>query len=166
MRFQQVISRTRRNHGLEHATLNLLAKKHPTRIFAGHSDAGGFWILGDIPTSELTEVSLEALELLRQGHSHLAIHQNCGTNLLTSGLFAGLAGAAGMIGAGEKVRDKLERFPLVVLLAIIALLIAQPLGPHFQKHLTTKGSPGTLSIKTVLAHSLPNTTAHRIQTQE
>ena len=80
-----LISRTRRNHGLEHATLNLLAKTHPRKPFAGHSDTGGFWILGDIPTDELNQTITDALEKLRSGQSSLAIHQNCGTNLLVSG---------------------------------------------------------------------------------
>ncbi len=108
-----LFSRTRINHGLEHATLNLLAITHPGKPYAGHSDGGGFWILGDIPTEILSSAVSEALIRLKAGHSNLAIHKNCGTNLLASGFAAGLAGAAGMIGVGKRPRDKFERIPLI-----------------------------------------------------
>ena len=139
-----LISRTRRNHGLEHATLNLLAKTHPRKPFAGHSDAGGFWILGEIPTAELSQIISDALEKLKSGQSNLAIHQNCGTNLLVSGFAAGLAGAVGLLGVGERTRDKLERIPVITALSVLALIISKPLGPIMQKKLTTSGEPGSV----------------------
>ena len=48
-----IISRVRRNHGLEHATLHVLAERHPGLSIAGHSNPGGFWILGDVSTEEV-----------------------------------------------------------------------------------------------------------------
>lgn len=158
------LSRTRRNHGLEHATLNLLGKNYPKQSFAGHSDAGGFWILGEIPTSELTNTVLDALERLKSGQGHLAIHKNCGTNLLISGFAAGLAGAAGMIGVGERPRDKIERIPIITALGVVALVLSRPLGPLLQKKLTTNGDPGSLQVISITKHSLHSTTSHRIIT--
>lgn len=134
---KKTLSRTQRNHGLEHATLNVLAEKYPGRSFAGHSDPAGFWIWGEITTEQLVEVVLEALSQLRNGQKSLAIHKNCGTNILVSGALAGLAGAAGMVGAGKRNQDKLERFPLVIILATLALILSQPLGPTLQKKITT-----------------------------
>ena len=164
MMLPTLISRTRRNHGLEHATLNILARKYPGRLFAGHSDMKGFWILGEISTEELTAVTLEAIKLKKKKKKHLAIHRNCGTNLLTSGLLAGLAGAAGMSGAGRSYREKLERIPLITMLGMLALVLARYLGPYLQKHVTTSGSPGTLQVRQVLAQPIQHTTVHRIQT--
>jgi hypothetical protein len=161
-----LISRTRRNHGLEHATLNLLAKIHPRCPFAGHSDTGGFWILGEIPTGELSQIVSDALEKLKSGQSNLAIHQNCGTNLLVSGFAAGLAGAAGLLGVGERTRDKIERIPLIATLSVLALVISKPLGPILQKKLTTSGDPGPLKIVSITKHTLNGLPAHRIKTQD
>ena len=160
-----LVSRTRRNHGLEHATLNLLAKKHPHRMYAGYSDPGGYWILGDISTSDLADVALEALRLLKSGRQELAIHENCGTNLLVSGLLAGLGGTLGLLGVGAKRRDKLERIPLIITLATAALLVARPLGPLVQRKVTTSGEPLNLKITQVNLHDVQGSTVHRIQTE-
>ena len=161
-----LISRTRRNHGLEHATLNLLAKTHPRKPFAGHSDTGGFWILGDIPTNELNQTITDALDKLRSGQSSLAIHQNCGTNLLVSGFASGLAGAAGLIGVGKRPRDKFERIPIITALSVLALIVSRPLGPIIQKNLTTSGTPGPLKVISITKQSLNGVSAHRVKTQD
>ena len=158
------ISRTRRNHGLEHATLNLLAKSHPGQPFAGHSDGTGFWVLGEISSEELTQAIGDALARLKMGQSNLAIHKNCGTNLLVSGFAAGLAGAAGLIGVGNKPRDKFERIPLITLFGVAALLISRPLGPVLQREVTTSADPGDLQIHTISRHTLNGMPAHRIRT--
>lgn len=157
-------SRTRRNHGLEHATLNLLAKTHPGKPFAGHSDGGGFWILGDISTDILGSTVSEALSKLNAGQTDLAIHKNCGTNLLVSGFAAGLAGAAGLIGVGKRPRDKFERIPIITMLSVIALIYSRPLGPLLQKKVTTSGTPGNLKISSISKHTLNGSPAHRIKT--
>ena len=159
------ISRTRRNHGLEHATLNLLARSHPRKPYAGHSDGHGFWIIGDIASEDLKQTVQEALGKLRLGQADLAIHKNCGTNLLVSGFAAGLAGAAGLIGVGEKPRDKIERIPLITLFSVIALLLSRPLGPVLQRKLTVNADPSDLSILSITRHSLNGMPAHRIRTQ-
>ena len=161
-----LISRTRRNHGLEHATLNLLAKTHPRKPFAGHSDTGGFWILGEIPTDELNQTITDALDKLRSGQSSLAIHQNCGTNLLVSGFASGLAGAAGLIGVGKRPRDKFERIPIITALSVLALIVSRPLGPIIQKNLTTSGTPGPLKVISITKQSLNGVSAHRVKTQD
>ncbi|HDD56183.1 MAG TPA: hypothetical protein ENG59_08085 [Chloroflexi bacterium] len=159
------ISRTRRNHGLEHATLNLLALSHPGKSFAGHSDGSGFWILGKISSQELTRTIEDALARLRAGQANLAIHKNCGTNLLVSGFAAGVAGTAGLIGVGHKTRDKIERIPLITLFSVAALLLSRPLGPLLQREVTVNADPGNLQIIGITRHSLNGTPAHRIRTQ-
>jgi hypothetical protein len=161
-----IISRVRRNHGLEHATLNLLSAAHPRQSFAGHSDGGGFWIIGEVDIDELVQMTSLALKKLSSGQTQLAIHQNCGTNLLVSGFAAGLAGAAGMIGAGSRPRDKLERIPLVTTLSVIALILAKPLGPVLQEKITVGGKPGSLHVKSIEKHTLNGIPAHRVNTQD
>ena len=140
------ISRLRRNHGLEHATLHVLAQKHPGMSLAGHSDLSGFWIVGDVPTESMQAAVNEALLRLRSGDRMLAVHPNCGTNLAAAGFLATLAGLLGMAGAGRRFRDKLERLPMAVSLATLAIVFARPLGLLLQAHVTTSGEPLNLNV--------------------
>ena len=158
------ISRTRRNHGLEHATLHVLSKRYPKTSLAGHSDAGGFWILGDVSTEDVESAAREALRRLRGGEQDLAVHPNCGTNFATSGVLAGLAASLVMLGAGQRFRDKLERLPLAVTLATMALVASQPLGMRIQRQVTTSGKPQGLEIREVKPSPRGRIKAYRITT--
>lgn len=160
----EALSRVRRNHGLEHATLHVLGESKPKTPLAGHSDIGGFWILGDITTEQLTEAVNEALERLRGGERQLAVHPNCGTNFVTAGTFAGLAASAAMFGAG-RTRDKVERLPLAATLATVALMASQPLGLLLQKQVTTSGEPAGLEIVEITPTRRGRIRAHRIVTR-
>ena len=159
------IARIRRNHGLEHATLHLLSQHHPKRGLAGHSDAGGFWILGDVSIDELQEAIEAALARLRNGERQLAVHPNCGTNLVTAGILAGVAAGVAMFG-GRSFRDKVERLPLAASLATVALIVAQPLGSLLQEHVTTSGEPGNLRVVEIVASRRGRLRAYRVVTKE
>jgi hypothetical protein len=142
-----ILSRIRRNHGLEHATIHLLSQHFPQRSFIGRSDPGGFYIYGKVETPELMQIADEALARLRRGEHELAIHPNCGTNLVTSGLLAGAASFLTLMGSEEEGwRKRLGRLPNAVLLAMAALLIAQPLGRATQRHVTVQADPEDLEI--------------------
>jgi hypothetical protein len=160
-----MISRIRRNHGLEHATLHILANYLPNTMLAGHSDVGGFWIIGDVPSETLQVAVQEAITRLRAGDNRLAIHPNCGTNYATMGALAGLAGAAAMFGSGKHLRDKLNRLPFAAVLATMALIIAQPFGLLLQERVTTSGNPGSLEVTTISQRKQGRVTVHRIQTR-
>jgi hypothetical protein len=141
-----MISRTRRNHGLEHATLHILAKRYPKTRMGGHSDSNGFWILGDVPVEAVESAANDALARLQRGGHDLAVHPGCGTNYATSGVVAGLAASLVMLGGGQRRRDRLERLPLAITLATVALVAAQPLGLSIQRQVTTSGDPQGLEI--------------------
>ncbi len=160
-----VLSRIRRNHGLEHATIHILAKQAAGTALAGHSDSGGFWLLGEVSTQQVESAVAQGLERLRAGEHHLAIHPNCGTNFVTSGVMAGMAGAFAMLGVGPRSRDKFERLPLAGLLATLALIISRPLGYRIQQRVTTSGIPGSLEIVSVKASRRGRITAHRVTTR-
>ena len=160
------LDQIRRNHGLEHATLHVLARQYPRLPFAGHSDPGGFWIVGNVSTDDVRSAVDEALHLLRSGQRQLAVHPNCGTNLVTSGTLAGLAGALAMFAGGQKRRDQLSRLPLAISLATIALLVAQPLGLFLQARVTTSGDPGPLEIVEIKTTSRGRTLTHRVVTHD
>ncbi len=130
-------SRVRRNHALEHATLQVLAKARPNLRMAGYSDANGFWLIGEAPTEEVFAAVQEAVRRLESGEHALAIHPNCGTNYVAAGFLAGTIAWLGMAGAGRGLRSRLERWPIVVSLVTLAMIFAQPLGPLLQQRVTT-----------------------------
>jgi hypothetical protein len=158
------ISRIRRNHGLEHATLNLLARQFPDRRLSGWSFPGGFFILGEIPTEYLREAVIQALARMNNGESQLAVHEHCGTNYVASGFVAGTLAWLGMAGARGK-RDKLERLPLLISLATIGLILSQPLGPLLQERITTSGDPQGLSVVDVFPIQFGQLSLHRVTTR-
>jgi hypothetical protein len=159
------ISRIRRNHGLEHASLHILSERFPGVSLAGHSDTGGFWLLGNLPTAEIQSAVNEALRRLRAGERQLAIHPNCGTNFVTSGTLAGVAAGLAMFGAGRRLRDKVERLPLAASLATLALIAAQPLGLLLQETVTTSGVPGELEVVEIVTSRSGRLDMHRVVTQ-
>lgn len=160
-----MIAHIRRNHALEHATLHILSDHLPRTMLMGHSDVGGFWIIGDVPPETLHAAVQEAIARLRAGEYHLALHPNCGTNYVTAGTLAGLAGAAAMLGSGKRWQDKLARLPFAAALATIALIVSQPLGMLFQARVTTSGNPGSLEVTAITHKKQGSLTIHRIQTR-
>jgi hypothetical protein len=134
-------SRVRRNHALEHATLQVMAEKNPKLRMAGYSDPGGFWLVGEADINEIEQSAQQALNRLRGGESSLAIHPHCGTNLVTTSLLAGAAAWLGMLGTGRTNRDRIERLPMVISLVALTMMASQPLGPYVQEHVTTSASP-------------------------
>lgn len=159
------ISRIRRNHGLEHATLHVLSKRYPKRSLAGHSDTRGFWILGDVGLEDVYEAVEEAKSRLQNGETNLAVHRNCGTNFVTSGILAGLAAGAAMFGAGRRTRDKLERLPAAMFLATLALIFSQPLGFLIQERITTSPEMDDLQVVEIVATKKGRMKAHRVSTR-
>ncbi|WP_376792920.1 DUF6391 domain-containing protein [Thermoflexus sp.] len=145
------LRRIRRNHALEHGTIHLLSQRFPGRPMAGRSTPFGFYIYGNVPMEAVVAASHEALERLRRGEHHWAIHPGCGTNYVASGTTAGLAAflTLGLV-PHRRRRDVL---PLVILATVLTLIAAQPLGPWLQAHLTTQADPGDLEIVGVRALS-------------
>jgi hypothetical protein len=133
----EFVDSIRSNHALEHATMHVLEAKGNKSVLVGLSDAGGFWVLGNVAPGLLLDSAHEALTRLAGGEVQLALHENCGTNLLASGAIAGGMAWLGMLGSGKGFFRKVERLPLVIFLASIGLLIAQPLGPLLQEKVTT-----------------------------
>ena len=161
----QTVSRIRRNHGLEHATLSILSQRYPNTPMAGRSSTGGFWLLGEVPTEAVQEAVTEALARMKAGEHHLAVHPHCGTNYVISGTIAGLAGASALAGVGPRFRDKLDRIPLIASLATLAMITSQPLALMFQARLTTSGEPGDLEVIQVVPTRRGGIMAHHVVTR-
>ena len=97
-----VLETIRRNHALEHATINLLMEggKGSTPL-AGNASPGGFFVYGNVSTEALSKAVGEAIERLRSGERGLAISPFCGTNLVVAAVLAGIGTA---ISLGDKNR--------------------------------------------------------------
>lgn len=137
------IRKTRRNHALEHATIHLL----PQYRLSGRSDSGGFLVFGDVPTERLETASQTALKRMQNGHAHLAVHPNCGTNLVTTAFLATLVSLLGF--AGSNRQGAWLRFPYVMVGMMGVVIYSLPLGMSLQRHITTEGDPGDMEIVSI-----------------
>jgi hypothetical protein len=160
-----VISRIRRNHGLEHASLTILSSMNPTLALAGISFPAGFIVLGEVETGQLRAAVFQALNRMQNGEKHLAVHPNCGTNYVTSGVVAGLLAWLGMSGARNR-REKLDRLPMVISLVTLAFIYTRPLGPIIQERITTSAEPANLHIVDIFPVRFGNFCLHRVVTSE
>ncbi|MGB9674385.1 MAG: DUF6391 domain-containing protein, partial [Anaerolineales bacterium] len=163
--FSHIINRIRRNHGLEHATLHVLAQIKPETSIAGQSDYFGFWIVGDVSQAEVFQSAQEALRRLQSGEGNLAVHPNCGTNLVASLLLGSLAVFAVLSGGKKNKRPKLERLPLAIALASLTMPIGRSLGAWLQTHVTTSSDVADLSIIDVIPVRRGWLQAQRVQTR-
>lgn len=162
----ETIARIRKNHALEHGTIHLLSGRHPTLSIAGRSDSKGFYILGNTPTESIEWASRNSLLRLAAGDKELAVHPNCGTNLLTSGTLAASASFLTLLNVrNNRWQDRLERLPLALITTILALIIARPLGNAAQRYLTTSSDVKGMRIHTIQRYGSGRSTVHRITTQ-
>ena len=143
---RRLIGRIRQNHALEHATMHILTATHKESAIVGRSAPGGFHIYGEVPTERVLGAAQEGLRRLNAGQRHLAVHPNCGTNLVLAGV---LAGVGAFLILGRRTRSLWERLlllPLACAAATLGILVAQPLGPLVQARLSTKPDMGDLRI--------------------
>ena len=161
-----IVSLVRRNHGLEHATLNILAKKLPGNSFSGYSDHKGFWVVGEVSTDVLLKTAQEALRRMKDGERSLAVHTHCGTNFVTAGFVAGTLAWLATLGKANSFKKKLDRWPFLVLLITGSFIVAQPLGPKVQAKITTSGEPGQLVVKQIVRYERSGPAIHRILTAD
>jgi hypothetical protein len=161
-----MISRVRRNHALEHATIHVLSERSPSTRLAGRSSLWGFYLYGDIPTREVLAAAQEGLRRLQAGQKRFAIHPNCGSNLVLTGSLAGL-GAFLVAGGKSKGRlERLTRLPLVIAIATLGVILAQPLGTMFQARVTTQATTGLLRIAGVTREEKGSIIVHHIRTED
>lgn len=160
-----VVRRIRRNHGLEHATIHMLSRRVPNLRMVGRSDAGGFWLFGDVTTEQVQNAVYTALTRMQGGEHKLAIHPNCGTNLVTMATLGTAATFVTLAGSEKERFGKLSRMPLLMIGLLASTMFGQPLGMKIQKYVTTLGDPGDLEIVSIEQHDRGNMTAHRVETR-
>lgn len=121
--------------------------------------------MGDVSLDDVYAAVESARERLRAGERELAVHPNCGTNFVVSGILAGAGSVLALFGVGRRARDWLERMPLVATMATLALILAQPLGLLIQSHLTTSADLGNMQVVEILASRRGLLPAYRVLTR-
>ena len=162
MTLRDVISRVRRNHAIEHATVSLLMAGGIRPPLGGYSTAGGFFIFGRATLEEVSEAADEALARLRDGESGLAVSPFCGTNLVAGAL---LAGAAAALVMGNSRGKRLQRLPVVGVAAVAATMLARPVGNALQRRYTTLSDARGVEIDGVRQVCGWPLTVHRVRTR-
>jgi hypothetical protein len=132
----ETIGAVRRNHALEHATVAVLLAQHgPGLRLAGRAAPGGFYIVGNVTDAQVSSAADEALARLQRGESHLAVSPLCGTNIAVAG---GMAGLTSLMVLGSSARSR--HWADVMGGAIVAVLMAQPVGRYVQRFVTTSAN--------------------------
>jgi hypothetical protein len=160
-----LVSRIRRNHGLEHATIHVLVQHQPFQSLVGRSDWGGFSIYGQVETQDLEAAAREALARMQAGESQLAVHPRCGTLLATTGMLSGIATFLTLGVGGSRSRFRWAHLPEALLAATAAAIVAQPLGLLLQQYVTTSSDVGRLKIVRVYKQRGGSVPVHRVETR-
>jgi hypothetical protein len=163
-----LVSRVRRNHALEHATMNVLGERYRNLRLVARSSPSGFYVYGDVDTDGVIAAAQEGLRRLKAGQRQMAVHPTCGTNLAVAGILAGM-GAFLALGGLSRNRPKgflrnLARLPLACAAAMLGVLAAQPLGPLLQAHVTTQADVGELRIVDVAQERRAGILVHHVHT--
>jgi hypothetical protein len=124
----------RRNHAIEHATIHILSRMRPDTNMAGRANSRGFVIYGDLSTEAVGQAVHEAIRRIRNGEAYLAVHPNCGTNMVTTAVLTTITVL--LAGMGRH-RHWLERISTALTAAVGAVLLSQFLGTALQQQVTT-----------------------------
>ncbi len=151
-----IVSRVKRNHGLEHATIHVLSERHKRFSAQGNSDHRGFHlnIYGDVTEDEVRAAVAEAYRRLNAGEHNLAVHPNCGTVLVTTAALATLA-AQTMLALESRREPRMRPVTLInalpgAMVAVVgALIVGRPLGVRLQERYTVDGHLGDLQVADV-----------------
>jgi hypothetical protein len=150
-----LVSRTRRNHGLEHATIHMLSERHKNFSAQGNSNHRGFYlnIFGDISEEDVQAAVEEAHRRMKNGDHRLAVHPNCGTVLLTTAAMGALASQTAF-GLEQRRQGRrhmdlnvlVNGLPGAILAGVVSLILSRPVGMAIQEKLTTEGDLGGLEV--------------------
>ncbi len=156
----KLLQRIRQIHALEHATIHILSWRYPRTRIVGRSTDSGFYIYGDVDTEALAAAVSEALARLQRGEKELALHPQCGTNLATAGILAGLSAFLALVG---RPRRRWTRLPEAITLATLAVLLSQPLGFLVQRYITTSPQVTDIAIKEIKRFDHGAVRVHKVE---
>ncbi len=126
----------RRNHALEHATVNVLEQRYGAQLLiAGFAEADGFFIRGLVTPQVVLDAAREGLDRLQAGEVALALHPRCGTMLVSGQLIAALTFVMVLLFSRNVSFGMLVSALLLAMAA--ARLLARPIGLFLQRTLMT-----------------------------
>lgn len=162
-----LIRRTRQNHAVEHATITLLmARNRALPLVGGRSNQRGYFVFGAVETAALQAAAAEALLRLQRGEAELAIHPNCGTNLVTTGVMAGLATFTATAVARSRQAGLADRIAAAVLAATAAVVASRPVGLRLQRDVTTLADVAGLRVQSITRRQLGRMVVHFVALDE
>lgn len=163
-----LISRVRRNHALEHATMQVLGEHHSNARLMGRSSLWGFYIYGDVSTEDVLKAAREGLRRLKAGEKGMAIHPNCGSNYVVAGTIAGLSAFLALGGLSrnrrESLMDRLARLPMACATATLGIILSRPLGTALQSQVTTEADVGDMRVDSVTRNQRAGSAVHFVRT--
>ena len=124
--------RIRQNHALEHATITILSGMVPDLRVSARSSSNGFLVFGDVDLTLLRSALDEALVRLQAGEAGLAIHPNCGTNLVVGVSLVAIGTLLGMTASHRSTR-----LASAAAASVAGMMAARPVGQVVQKYVTT-----------------------------
>jgi hypothetical protein len=151
--------RIRQNHALEHATITILSGMVPNLSISARSSSRGFIIFGDVDLGLLRKALDEALRRLQAGEAELAIHPNCGTNLVIGVSLMALGTMLGMASSNTRTR-----IATAAASSMAGLAAARPVGEFVQKHVTTLPDLEGVHVTDILRRKLLGFTVIDVRT--
>ncbi len=125
----------RKNHALEHATINVLEERYgELKEVGGFAENDGFYIMSSgvpLPPDEVLSAAKEGLLRLKSGESELAIHPRCGTSITITNLLLSVLFVVVLLFGGW------FDFMHLILALAAAYLVSKPLGNLAQRYITT-----------------------------
>ncbi len=151
--------RIRQNHALEHATITILSGYVPDLRISARSNSRGFTIFGDVDLGQLRRALDEALRRLQAGEAQLAIHPNCGTNLVVGFTLVSVGTLLGMTSSRARTR-----IASTAASSVAGLMAARPLGEFVQKHVTTLPDVEGVHVTDISRHKFLGFTYVKVRT--
>jgi hypothetical protein len=144
-----IVHRTRRNHGLEHATIHMLSTRVRGLRMAGRSTPFGFYLYADLKPEDIDWAVHEAIRRMQAGEKHLAVHPGCGTNMVTAGMLAGGLAFLATTLTSRKSSKWYDTLPNATFGGLLGALAAQPLGPWLQANVTTSADMRGVRVRSI-----------------
>ncbi len=139
--------RIRRNHALEHATINIIEEQGGVSGISGMAFDDGFSLSGLLDPEPVLRASRVALERLSRGERHLAISRRCGTTVVVVNTISAVVFILLLF-----ITGKLAVFP-VILSLLVAYILGPIASPLVQRLITTDPEVGSLEITGVETRS-------------